>query len=345
VKTAGTTYRLEPVELEPAAWNDCVRKFASATIFHSAEWLAMLKETTGGEPVRLRIVDGLDIKGFFCGLIVRKGPFRFLGSPLPGWGTPAMGPIYNPHDFDLKPFVDALDSYCETRGIHVLETTSPSLDAEDLSERGFQAVDDVTYSIDLSTGEASWKNITPRKRNYVRQAERAGVTVEQATESSVVDEHYQQLKEVFAKWLSRPPYGIERPRAIWNFMCADQKLFLRALHEQRCIATYILVRDEHTMWGLATASTRDDLNYHPNELIHCRAIEKACELGLQRFDLCGGGDYKRNYGATSRTRRRWIKGYSTLAMSVYRAAEKLWWLRRSLIVELALLKRRFRSRP
>jgi hypothetical protein len=278
--------------------------------------------------------------GYLCGQIVHKGPFRFFGTPLPGWGTPVMGPVANPQQFDQRAFLQALADYCRGERIHLLEMCCPWLDGTLLREAGFRAAEDVTFSIALSTKEAAWKNIRATTRNYVRQAEKSGLVITAAEDEQAVYEHYRQLEEVFTKWLSRPPYSVERPLAIWRHLDPTQRLLLRAMRGGRCIATYLLVHDQHTMWGLATASYRDALQYHPNDLIHWRAIATACELGLQRFDLCGGGEYKRKHGAVRTPRIRWIQEYSRLASFAYRTAEKAWRTKRAIVMGLALWKRK-----
>jgi lipid II:glycine glycyltransferase (peptidoglycan interpeptide bridge formation enzyme) len=241
-----------------------------------------------------------------------------------------MGPIANPANFDSAEFLKSLDWYCKENRIDFVETCCDWLDAEALEKQGFRAAPDVTHQIRLTTAEDAWSNLYKTTRNYVRRAEKNGLTVERDSSNGVIKDHFEQLKAVFGKQKIAPPYGLERPLAMRDCLSSGQFMTLKAMHEGRCVATYLLVWDRQTMWGLATASWPDALELRPNELIHWRAIEMACQMGLQRYDLCGGGDYKKKYGAVEVPRVRWMKAYSASAGIGYKAAERGWELMRRL---------------
>jgi CelD/BcsL family acetyltransferase involved in cellulose biosynthesis len=177
----------------------------------------------------------------------------------------------------------------------------------------------------LAQAQEAWMRLFKTTRNYVRRAEKNGVRIEVAQEESVIHEFYEQLKAIFAKQNLKPSHSIEWLLNMWR--CAHPTgdlIGLRALHGNRCIATYILACDDRVMWGLATASRPDALELRPNELIHWRAIEMACERGLQRYDFCGGGSYKKKYGSEELPRIRWQKAYSRSALLAYRCYISLW---------------------
>lgn len=315
-----------------SGWDERIRPFSTRTVFHSSSWLAMLEETTGGQSVRLEVNDGDQPVGYFCGLIVRKGPFRLLGSPLPLSGTPAMGPISDPGRLDQPALLHSLSEYCRGEGIDLLEICCPWLDDASLRACGFRAAQDVTFAMDLAGAQQAWRSLNKTTRNCVRQAERSGVRVEPAQDEQAIHEHFRQLGEVLAKYRSRPSYPVERPLAMWRHLYPSQLMLLQAMHEGRSIATYLLVHDHSTMWGLASASRQDSLRLRPNDLLHWKAIETACGLGLSRFDFCGGGDYKEKYGGVMVPRVRWTRFYSPLAALAYRAAESVWRLRQEIVL-------------
>ena len=325
-------YSLQPEVRSDADWDSLVSPYNTATVFHSSGWLNYLKAITGGSALRLRIAaaDGQATVGYFCGMVVKKGPFKILGSPMRGWHTPNMGPVANRETFDTAAFIAALDLYCRTNGIDFFETCCDWLDPSQLEKSGFRPSADITHQIQLSTADEAWSNLYKTTRNYVRRAEKNGLIVVRADEPDVIGEHFDQLKAVFAKQGIAPPYGSERPMAMWNNLSEKQIMVLKATLGERCLASYLLVWDKQTMWGLATASWPDALDLRPNELIHWRAIETACKMGLQRYDLCGGGDYKKKYGALEVPRVRWMRAYSSLAGFGYKAAERGWELKRKL---------------
>jgi CelD/BcsL family acetyltransferase involved in cellulose biosynthesis len=329
------TYSLHRLQVTAAEWDALLCPFPTATVFHGSAWLAMLHETTGGETVLLEVRDGTRAAGYFCGLVLRKGPFRLLGSPLPGWGTPAMGPVADPSSFDQRAFLQAVAAYCRRERMGLVEMSCPWLEGDILHGYGYRAVEDVTFSMRLQGAEDAWKNIQKRTQTYIRQAQKFGVTVEAAANETAVHEHYEQLLQVFAKYASRPPYGVERPLAMWRHLHPPHLALLRAMHDDRCIASYLLAFDRETMWGLASASRQDALHLRPNDLLHWKAIDLACQRGLRNYDFCGGGDYKQKYGARLVSRVRWIRAFNPAISLAYRVAEAAWQARREVVLKFA----------
>jgi hypothetical protein len=328
--TMPMTYSLETVEAAADNWDRVIRAYDTKLVFHEFAWLDYLEQCDHGQRVQLRIAAGSETIGYFCGMIIRKGPFRVFGSPLRGWWTPNMGPVADPGSFDTTAFLRAFDDYSRRNKIDFVELCCDWLDAAELQRAGFTAVPDVTHSLQLGGVEDLWSGMYKTTRNYVRRAEKSGLRVEIAQDDSAVFEYCDQLKAVFARKQQVPTHSRNRPLVMWRCLQPKGRMrILRALHGERCIATYLLVFDERVIWGLGTASWPDALELRPNELIHWRSIEMAAELGLRRYDFCGGGDYKKKYGAQEVPRIRWQKAYSVGAQVAYRVYEGAWSLRRT----------------
>jgi len=76
-------------------------------------------------------------------------------------------------------------------------------------------------------------------------------------------------------------------------------LLLRARDDNgRCIATGIFPAMNQTMYFWGGASWRQDQPLRPNELIQWYAIKYWKERGINRYDMGGGGEYKRKYGGS-----------------------------------------------
>lgn len=323
-------YQLRDIRMSPEEWAGAIRNYPTALVFHDLGWLEYIERTQGGERVLASIEAAGATIGYFCGIVVRKGPFRLLGSPLRGWWTPNMGPVANPAAFDTTAFARALDGWCRAHGIDFLEMCCDWLAPAEMENAGYRSMPETTHSLELGTPDEVWAKMYKTTRNYVRRAEKNGLTVEVASDEQVIHEYYEQLKAVFGRRQLTPPHPLMQPLTMWRCLQPRGKLMvLRALHQGRCIATYLLVWDEQTMWGLGTASLPDSLDLRPNELIHWRAIETASKWGLKRYDLCGGGDYKKKYGALEVPRIRWRKAYTRAASAAYRFYEWYWTARRA----------------
>lgn len=319
-------YALEEISLSAETWDATIQRYKTKHLFHESSWLTYLERAHNGRRVLLAIQDGNTHLGYFCGLAIRKGPFQILGSPLRGWWTPYMGPIVN--EFDEAGFLLALEKYCRTRGIDYVELCYPGFEGDRMRAAGYKAENDSTFFVPLGSREEMWRRINQKARNKIRQAERKGVQIEIATNISVMVEYYDQLKAVFARQFRTPPHSRELVLALWQSLYPKgQLLVLRAMHDNRCIATYVGAHDERVLFGLGWASWPDCNHLRPNDLIQWNALMLAAERGLGLYDMCGGGSFKPKFGGTEAPRIRWHKAHSKSA-ALARALYKAYWFGR-----------------
>jgi hypothetical protein len=94
-------------------WDRHIAAYPQKRIFHESAWLKFLALDHRGEAKVLRVTTRSgEERALWPGLVVRKGPVRIFGSPLRGWGTPVMGPLF--HDADastLLPSAEAVPAY------------------------------------------------------------------------------------------------------------------------------------------------------------------------------------------------------------------------------------------
>ena len=98
-------YQLEPLgEQEATRWDSLIAPHKSCELFHRKVWLDYLAASQAAEIRLWAIRAGGETVGYFCGGIIRRGPFKILGSPLRGWNTNFMGPVAN-DDLDQVKFL------------------------------------------------------------------------------------------------------------------------------------------------------------------------------------------------------------------------------------------------
>ena len=125
--TAEGRYTLEPLTEEQCArWEDLIAPCEATHLFHRGPWLDYLAASRGVDIRLWAIRDRGATVGYFCGGLVRKGPFLVLGSPLKGWGTNYMGPVVN-RNFEQTEFLLALDELSRREGVAMVELESPVL--------------------------------------------------------------------------------------------------------------------------------------------------------------------------------------------------------------------------
>ena len=280
-------------------WGGILAQFEDRTLFQSPAWLAFIAKTQQAEPVFAVLREGPNTLGYFSGLIVTRFGLRILGSPLPGWTTSYMGMNLLPGVSRLRGLNALLRlAFGTLRCVHV-EIMDRRLTVEDARELGLANRIYSGFEIDLTPRVADlFANMTSACRRCIRAAEKRGVVVEEARDIEFAEEYYAQLRDVFHKRSLVPTYGIDRVRELITCLAdSDQLLLLRARSPDGCcIATGIFPASHDTMYFWGGASWKDSLGYRPNEAIQWYAMQYWRSRGVRRYDMGGGGEYKRKFG-------------------------------------------------
>ncbi len=322
---------LSELKFKQIAWESvdwaAVPDYPDRNQFQSKAWLEFLAEVQDAEPIIAILSHGDEELGRFSGLIVRRMGLKFLGSPLPGWTTPYMG-------FNVSPRVprrlaaEALLEFAfkELGCIH-LELRDRWLVEADVAGLGFAlrhdvGYDDRTFEIDLTqTEEAIFGRMDSACRRCIRQGEKRGVVIEEATDPAFAGEFYAQLSDVFVRQGLVPTYTVERVRTlIRHLQPASELLMLRAKNaDGLCIATGIYPGAGSTALFWGGASLKEHQNLRPNEALHWYAMRYWKARGIARYDLGGYMDYKLKYGGEEVA----IPGFRRSRSSVIAAARSL----------------------
>ncbi len=274
--------------------------FPDRIVFQTGPWVNFIAQTQNAEPVIAALRENNEIMGYFTGLIVKKFGFKILGSPFPGWSTPYMG-------FNLRPGVsrataiEALGDFAfDVLKCHHMELMDRHMVRQDCSHLDFKCLMFDSFEVDISlTEDQIWKNMRHDGRQCIRKAEKCGVRIEEANDLSFADEHYAQLKHVFAVKNSVPPFGVERIRRLIELMYpSGNLLMLRARNKEGvCIATSIFAGMNQIMFHWGAASWRHYSQVRPNEPLVWYAIKYWKARGIRTFELIGRGDYKLKFGS------------------------------------------------
>lgn len=295
-----TEIRCEPFQGTLDAWDGVLQAFPDHEIFQTSAWIRFLAESQGGEPVLAVLKSRNEIVGYFAGLVVRKLGVRILGSPFIGWTTERMGLRLRP-DVSRRPAIKALLDYafCELGCLH-MEFADPQINQGDVVGLGFRTSVFKGSLVDLTLDEDqlyhSFKSSSCRY--CIRKGTKLGVVVEEANDDGFADDYYEQLKDVFAKQSLVPTYGKARVQSlIRHLMPTGNLLLLRAREPQgRCIATGIFLGMNRIAYFWGNASWRQDQHFCPNELLQWHSMRHWKNRGMERYDFCGGGEYKKKYG-------------------------------------------------
>ena len=335
--------RLEPIgDLSADAWNEAIAPYDTAMFYHHSAWLSFLEERGRGKAVRFRILDGAEPRGYFVAFLLRKGPFRILGSPLSASMSEYMGPIVDA-DFEVEQFLVSLDALCKSLRIHHVELGSPLLEPGVMRRHHYETQEWMTYRIPLSRDQdAMWTGLKRQSRNRIRRGLKNGLVVEDTRDPSFVDTHYSQVVEVFGRQGLAPPFAIEDFRALYKWLKPQDLVFSLEVKRQGTddvIASGIFPHDSRHVYSLSTASRTDSRSLYPNELLHWTVMRLAGQRGLERYSIGdshrapdSGGKFKDKFRGDYVPVHRFRRNYSLLAKysrqvyaAVTRAKQRFAW--------------------
>lgn len=285
-------------------WEQLLDEFPQHTVFHTLPWLLAI-ESAHGASVRLVRADDEEgrCSALWPVLATRKGPLRILGSPVPGWSTAYMGPLFRANA-DKRSAINAfLRHPYFSDGSYFSCKVLVDQAANELARFGFVEVERLdTYCLDLTADEqALWDNLKSECRTQIRKARKMGLEVRQETDASFIDDFWRMSLETFAICKVTPGFTREFVDALWRWMHLGDRLHvLSAFHEGRRIATLVLPYDNRTMYYWAGASYLKYRGIPAHNLLLWEAIRFAKRLDLRQYDFVstsgGGGRFKKTFG-------------------------------------------------
>jgi hypothetical protein len=310
-------------EIPDKLWNSRVRQFDTGMFYHQAAWLRYLEDKGYGRVVRMELVENGHTVGYFAGLMVKKGPFRILGSPLSGSKSEFMGPVAN-RDLDLDSFLAAIDAFCRQHRIHHLELGSPLFEPKIMTKYGFNTWEWKTFRIPLSQDrETMWMALDRKCRNRIRKGIKNGLIVEETHDPSFIETHHAQLCELFRRQGLAPPFSLEELKSLVERLRPDNLVYtLQVLHKPtgEVIATGVFIHDDRHAYSISTASPLRTRNLSPNELLYWTVMELAGRFGIQELSVGdnyrvpeSGGKFKDKFNGSYVPVRRYLRYYSRSA--------------------------------
>lgn len=317
-------------ELE--AWDDLVMRFDNYRVTHKRAWMNSLQASVKGQPLYLIFEKGNQIVGCLPGFLTNIGPLRLFGSPLQGWQTVSMGPVFDKNLVNTQQLISPLIEYLENEySVHHIEIISRELEEKALGDLRFRSEPLPTFRMRMFPGneERSMKLMKDSARRNVRRARKLGLVVKFEEDESFVDEHYDQLREVFARGGNTLPFGKKRALDFFRHMKAGGNLIAVSVYlpdggPNIATGMFSIEGKELLLW-MWTHRTEHRW-YRPTELMTWTVMEKAMSMGCDTFDFMGRGDFKAKFGAEldvtkhrwSRSRYEWLATTRTLAGRGYK---------------------------
>jgi len=295
--------RLEEVGIEE--WTERTKGYPRASLFHTREWLKILKD--GFPRIEIKLYAVLDEKNMAIGLlpieVTQKGPFKVGGSPLPGLFTPYQGPLLL--NFSESVLGDMLKLITQLVKPRYFALSLPSDgDARKLVALGWELKKTIVVNLSLGS-EQLWKNFKAETRNQVRQAERQGVEIyEPKALDDWLADYYAMHKAVYSRQGMKAPAKPAFYQALWDNLYEKRQLkVILAKHEGKTVAGGIFPIYKDTIYFLDGASSREHQKLRSNNLIQWHIISWAASEGLRLYDMVGANipsiaHFKRGFGGT-----------------------------------------------
>jgi len=316
-------------------WDTLVSRFANHQLFHLQAWIKLIESFSGAKPLYTVFVRGSDIVACLPGFLVRLGPLRIFGSPLEGWQTDHMGPVFDPAQITTHELFAALIPFLEQRyGIHHMELLCKDIDPEAARALGIESTPIPAFRVKLFPGDAAkaLKALPSNTRNHLRKAQKLKLTATFETELDFVDDLYAQMQMVFTRRGYSIPFGKKRVAEGFRRLVPEGKALAISValpDERKRIATgiFLIHGDELILWHWA------HLKEHgascPIELLTWTAMQRAMQAGCTSFEV-GGNGWKKFGGERQdliyrciRSRYQWLRQLRTLARDVYRWQQSL----------------------
>ena len=264
--------RIIPLEEFPN-WDRKIAAFPQKTIFHESVWLRFLEKDQAGRAMVLQLTTPAgEERVLWPGLVVRKGPVRIFGSPLRGWGTVVMGPLYR--DEEAVPLLKAAESALKAGGIHHWEFVSESLPTGPAPERGYRLESSDTHRIPLDPDEEKmWARLQVRCRTSTRKAVKSGLVARISEGPAFLENLYRNVLGVFARQGTTPSYDLPRLQRVWESLYPSGRAFgIEVLAGEEMAAAGLFVGDERQAYTWAEASDARFNALGPNNLCYWEAM-------------------------------------------------------------------------
>jgi hypothetical protein len=331
---ADTMLTFEPFQGSLDDWGPILATFSDAEIFQTPAWMRFIADSHNAVPIIAVLRDGNDVAGYFAGLKIRKLGLSILGSPFVGWSTDFMG-VRLSKAVPKAAVMQALLKYAfnELGCIHV-EFADRQFAPEDVAGLGFDCDVHSGYILDLTPDEnAIYQQMSAKSCRYcIRKSAKEGVVIEEAFDEGFADDYYAQLKDVFAKQGLVPTYDADRTRLLIKHLLPTGNLLLLRARDTRgdCIGTGIFLGINRYAYFWGNASWRQHQHLCPNEALHWYAMRYWKRRGMECYDFCGGGDYKRKYGGAEvnryvlqKSKHRWVASSRKLAFRMFKLKQRI----------------------
>jgi lipid II:glycine glycyltransferase (peptidoglycan interpeptide bridge formation enzyme) len=141
------------------------------------------------------------------------------------------------------------------------------------------------YTVNLEQGaQELWKSIDHNKRRNIKKAMKEGVEVVQSHSHEDMRTYYSML-HASAERKGFSTYPLSWFEALWKTYKPElSKVFLAHWKGKSVSGVHILIQGK-TVYALSAGSRTEGWEVRPNDILHWKAMEWACENGYSKYDM------------------------------------------------------------
>jgi hypothetical protein len=279
-------------------WDNFLKSYAKATVFHGSAWARVLCETYGYQPTYFLVLMANGLLGLLPCMEVRSWFTGYRGVALPF--TDRSEALIT-ENIEPNVLLSPVLKEARARGWKSLVLHGEA----NVPEFAVPSLVFYTHSLDLSPGrDHLFKGCRDAVRRHVRQAQRNGLVVEIGSSGGLMDAYYS------LHCLTRKNHGIP-PQPVEFFQSIQRNLLQKGLGfvtiaraKTKPIAGCVFLHQGTRAYYKFGASDKDDLRLRGNNLVMWESI---CHLKRQAFVTL-------DFGRTSITNeglRRYKLGWGT----------------------------------
>lgn len=316
-------------------WNSFVENHPDGNIFQTSWYLNLFSGQTIFRPVYVMLLDGeKNIKGVLGGVIQYQSslPLKNMTSRCVIMGGPL---VRDDEPETLALILNAFDKYicrktlyAQFRNLYDRGKSKPIF-----GNLGYEFEDHLNVLTDLNqTQESLWKDIFPQKRNKIRGAIRAGLTVRPMQTLSDLKVSYEILKGIY-KNIKLPIFPFTVFQNVFNDLVPKgMATFFGAYDEDKLIGTIYTLCYKGRIYDYFAGSQREYYRMFPNSLLPWEVFLWGKVNNMNLFDWGGAGkpgipygvrNYKEEFGGKPVNYGRFVKVYHPLVFSLAERAFKI----------------------
>lgn len=326
-------------ELDPRQWSEFVFNHPQGNIFQTPEMFDLFRAAQNNEPVLAALIDRQKsrIEGLSVSVIQRQ--YGGIPGKMTARSIIFGGPLVR--ESSSKNEVTGLllqrynriirrkAIYSQYRNFWPQDNFLPVFEAQ-----GYTYEEHLNIHIDLTKSEEElWREVSSKRRNEIRRAQKEGTTVSELTRENEINEAYGILKEVYSR-AKLPLHDKSLFDAAYNILFPKGNIkFFGAFFEKKLIGVIVALCYKGRVYDWYAGSRREYYKKYPNDLLPWEVFLWAQKAGYKLFDFGGAGkpgvpygvrDYKKQYGGTFVNFGRYEKVHKPLLMTAGKLGLKLW---------------------